>query len=77
MATAELQLDAEKLFEAIDRRRRRLKMRRKDVAAELGVSPAAVTFWGAGGGIGADAALRICCWLGVDIKDFAKQHEAA
>jgi len=77
MATAELTLDAEAMFEAIDRRRRRLKMNRKQVAQVLGVSPAAVTVWGAGGGIGADAALRICVWLGCEIKDFAKKDKVA
>ena len=47
MATAELQLDVEELFTAIDRKRRRLKMTRKQMAEVLGVSPCAVTFWGA------------------------------
>lgn len=77
VVTAELKLDTEQLFEAIDRKRRRLRLNRKQVAKELGVSPGAVSFWGSGGGIGADAALRACVWLSCDIREFARQHEAA
>jgi transcriptional regulator with XRE-family HTH domain len=77
VATAELQLDVEELFTAIDRKRRRLKMTRKQVAEALGVSPCAVTFWGIGGRMSGDSVLRVCSWLGVDIKRFAKNDEAA
>lgn len=73
-ATAELTLDAEAMYEAIDRRRRHLRMRRKEVAAELGIAPCTLSLWGAGGGISVDAALRICSWLDCDIKDFAKKE---
>jgi hypothetical protein len=68
VATAELELDVEALYEAVDRRRRHLRMRRKEVAAELGIAPYTISFWGAGGGIGADAVLRSCVWLGSDIQ---------
>ena len=77
MATAELMLDAEALFEALDRKRRRLKWNRKKVAEELGVAACTVSYWGTGGRIGSDAALRACVWLDCDIKDFIKKDEAA
>lgn len=76
-ATAELVLDAEAMFEAVDRQRRHLRMRRKEVAEVLGVAPCTISTWGAGGGISSDAALRICIWLGRDIESFAKNDEAA
>jgi hypothetical protein len=77
MATAELMLDAEALFEALDRKRRRLKWNRQNVAEELGVAACTVSYWGAGGRIGSDSALRACVWLDRDLRDFAKRDEAA
>ncbi len=73
MRTAELELDSEKIFEALDRERRHRKMRRKDVAAELGVAACTVTYWGSGGKLGSDAVLRACVWLGRNITDFIKR----
>jgi hypothetical protein len=73
MDTAKLRLDSEALFEAIDRERRHRRMKRKDVAAILGVAACTFTLWGGGGGIGSDAALRACVWLGRDLRDFAKK----
>lgn len=74
-ATAELMLDAEKLFEAIDRKRRRLKMNRKQVAEVLGVAPCTINYWGAGGRIGSDAALRASFWLDKDLRSFIKDGD--
>jgi hypothetical protein len=77
MATADLKLDAEALYQAIDQHRRRLRMRRKEVAAELGVAACTYTLWGNGTKPGSDAVLRACAWLSRDITDFAKADEAA
>jgi hypothetical protein len=75
MVTAELELDAEALYQAIDQRRRRLRMRRKEVAAELGVAGCTYTLWGNGTKPGSDAVLRACVWLGRNITDFARPEE--
>ena len=77
MRTSKLELDAEALYQAIDQHRRRLRMRRKDVAAELGVAGCTYTLWGNGTKPGSDAVLRACVWLSRDITDFAKADEAA
>ena len=76
MATAELTLDAEALYQAIDQHRRRLRMRRKEAAAELGVAGCTYTLWGNGTKPGSDAVLRACAWLDRNITDFAKTEEA-
>jgi transcriptional regulator with XRE-family HTH domain len=72
-ATAELTLDAEAMYEEIDRQRRHRRLRRKEVAAELGVAPCTISTWGAGGGVSADVALRICIWTGRSLEDFIKK----
>jgi transcriptional regulator with XRE-family HTH domain len=77
MAIAELTVDAELVFEALDKQRRRLRMRRREVAEVLGVTPSSYTYWSRGGGINADALLRACSWLDRDARDFARQDEAA
>ena len=74
-ATAQLEVDLDALFEAVDRKRRHLGMRRKDVAAELGIAACTLSTWGAGGGIGATAILRVCSWLNCDIRTFAKDGD--
>jgi transcriptional regulator with XRE-family HTH domain len=76
MAIAELTVDAESVYEALDRQRRRLRMRRREVAEVLGVTPSSYTYWSHGGGINADALLRACSWLSREITDFAKTDEA-
>ena len=75
MANAELTLDGEALYQAIDQHRRRLRMRRKEVAAELGVAACTYTLWGNGTKPGSDAVLRACAWLDRNITDFAKTEE--
>jgi hypothetical protein len=75
MATADLTLDAEALYQAIDQHRRRLRMRRKEAAAELGVAACTYTLWGNGTKPGSDAVLRACAWLDRNITDFAKTEE--
>ncbi len=75
--TAELVLDSELLYEAIDRERRHRRMNRAQVAAILGVTRGRYCQWTAGGGIGADVALRASVWLGRDLRDFAKPRAIA
>jgi DNA-binding transcriptional regulator YiaG len=76
METAELRVDSELLFEAIDRKRRHLRMTRMQVSALLGVTTGRYTQWGLGGGIGSDAALRACVWLDRDFRNFIKKDAA-
>ena len=57
-AVAALLLDGEELFEAIDRERRHRRLKRRQAAAELGVSATTWSTWSAGGRIGSDAVLR-------------------
>jgi transcriptional regulator with XRE-family HTH domain len=75
MSIATLEVDAELVYEALDRKRRHLRMRRREVAEILGVSPPAYTYWSQGGGINADILIRVCTWLGRDARDFAKKNE--
>ena len=74
-ATAQLEIDLDKVVEAIDRQRRHRKLKRQDVARELGVAPCTLSSWGYGGGIGANAILRVCHWLHRDITTFARSSE--
>ena len=74
---ADLKVDSERLFEAIDHKRRHAGMPRNQLSALLGITPGRYTQWSVGGGIGADAALRAVTWLGADFRAFAKQNEAA
>lgn len=69
MAIAELTVDAEAVYEALDRQRRHRRMRRREVAAVLGVSPSAYTAWGMGGGVNAAVLIRAFAWLERDISD--------
>jgi hypothetical protein len=75
METAELRVDSEALFEAIDKKRRHLRMPRAQVSALLGISRGRYTQWSTGGGIGSDALLRACVWLGKDVRDFVHEEE--
>ncbi len=43
------------------------------VAAELGVNASTISQWRRGVGMSGDVALRIACWLRVDLRDFAKE----
>jgi hypothetical protein len=74
---ADLKVDSERLFEAIDHKRRHARMPRKQLSALLGITPGRYTQWSVGGGIGADAALRAVTWLNADFRAFAKQDETA
>lgn len=66
----ELHVDDERVYEALDRQRRHLRMRYREVAQLLGVSPASISAWGHGGGLSPDALARACIWLEADLRDF-------
>ena len=72
MTIATLEVDSERLFECLDRKRRHERMTRRALAEMLGVSHPAVTYWSRGGGINADALIRACTWLERDPRDFAR-----
>ena len=72
MQIATLEVDGEAVYEALDRKRRRLRLLRRDVAALLGVSPPSYHYWSRGGGIAADALVRACIWLDRDPREFAR-----
>jgi len=67
-------LDSEALFESLDRERRRRRMTRRALCAELGVSGASYCSWSYGNGISGDAIARIAQWLAVDIRDFVREE---
>jgi transcriptional regulator with XRE-family HTH domain len=75
--TAELELDSESLFEAMDRERRHRRLTRAQACAELGISPTSWSSWSAGATIGAGSALRISLWIDRDLRDFAKPRAKA
>jgi transcriptional regulator with XRE-family HTH domain len=74
-AVATLEIDAECLFEALDRERRHRGLRRRQVTDQLGVQPSCWRYWEQGGGIAADVLLRACHWLDRDARDFTKGEE--
>ena len=66
-------LDVAALYEAVDAERRRSRMTLEQVAAELDVSYSTMACWRCGGGgIQADAALRLALWMDIDLRDFAR-----
>jgi hypothetical protein len=65
-----LLLDSEMLYQAIDQKRRRMHLKRYEVAKILGVAPCTVTFWANGGGFRSSVALRAGHWLDRDLRDF-------
>ncbi len=75
--TAELELDSESLFEAMDRERRHRRLTRAQASAELGISPTSWSSWSSGATIGAGSALRISFWINRDLRTFAKPRAIA
>jgi hypothetical protein len=66
-------LDSEALWSAADQERRRRRMTRRALCAELGVSGASYCSWSYGGGMSQDAIARIVQWLQIaDIRGFIK-----
>jgi hypothetical protein len=62
-------LDSEALFESLDRERRRCRLTRRAVCAQLGVSGATYCSWSYGRGISGDAIARIVKWLDADLRE--------
>jgi hypothetical protein len=63
-------LDTEKLYEAIDRRRRRLGLKRHEVTAIIGVAPCNYSYWSKSGGFSANVTLRVSLWIGEDLRSY-------
>jgi transcriptional regulator with XRE-family HTH domain len=86
-AIAALRVDHERVYQAIDQRRRQQRLRWNEIAAMLGVSSPAVTGWGHGTGLSATHLARALAWLGRPLSDFTTaevvkpgpeaQHDAA
>jgi len=70
------ELDVKAICEAIERERVRRRLRHYQVAAQLDVSETTVSTWRRGGGMSADVAVRIACWLKRDLRDFAVRKPA-
>ena len=68
-------VDTESLFEALDRERRKRRMTRKDLCAELGVTGSSYCGWSHGLGISGAAIASISCWLDVDLRDYVAKDE--
>ena len=75
MTTAELALDLDAIYVALDRKRRQLQMHRADVARELGVAPSAFTRLDHGRVPSATTLIRAMAWLGADVTDYTKDEE--
>jgi transcriptional regulator with XRE-family HTH domain len=76
-ALATARLNSEALFEELDRRRRERHMTRKELCAEIGVTGSSYCSWSHGCGISGSALARVAEWLGIDVRDYLKQREAA
>ena len=68
-----IQLDVARLYEALDREQCRLKLTHLEVADRLDVSYATLACWRRGGGMNADAAVRLALWLRVDLRAYTRQ----
>jgi hypothetical protein len=76
MSVATLTVDSERVFAALEEQRARLRMNRGQVAAALGYTSPAYTAWSVGRGFTADGLIRVCCWLGRDPREFARDSAA-
>lgn len=64
-APRRVHLDTEALYVAVDRRRRRLRISRREVLRQIGEkTPSALTRLGQGGQPSADLLVRLLDWLG-------------
>lgn len=75
-ALATARLDAEAVFEKLDREQRRRGMTRKQLCAELGCTGSSYCSWSHGFGISGSALARIAAWLDINPADFLKQDAA-
>jgi hypothetical protein len=67
---AALRVDHERVYQAIDQRRRQQQLRWNQIAATFGVSSPAVTGWGRGIGLSATHLARALAWLDRPLSDF-------
>jgi transcriptional regulator with XRE-family HTH domain len=74
-ALATARLDSERVFEQLDRERRRRRMTRKELCAEIGVTGSSYCSWSRGCGISGSALARVAEWLDIDVRDYLKQPE--
>jgi transcriptional regulator with XRE-family HTH domain len=75
-AIAVLRVDHERVYQAIDQRRRQQRLRWNEIAAMLGVSSPAVCGWGRGIGLSADHLARALAWLDRPLTDFVTPEPA-
>ena len=60
-----MELDTEALYQALDRRRRELRISFREICRQAGVSGASVTTkLGHGSKVNSDNLIRLICWLG-------------
>jgi hypothetical protein len=72
------ELDMAALTEALERERLRCRLSHHDLAAELGVSYSAYSYWrGRHSGMTGSAALRVSIFLRADLRDYAVRVPAA
>ena len=64
------------LFEALDRKRRQLRMSRTQLAEELGVTPAVITRFGWGGYPATPTLVSIIRWVDRDLREFIETTAA-
>jgi len=72
---AALRIDHERIYQAVDQRRRQQRLRWNEIAATFGVSSAAVTGWGLGIGLSATNLARALTWLDRPLSDFVTTTE--
>ena len=73
-----IQLDVAALYAAFDRERQRRKMTLEEVADELDVCYSTLACWRRGGGMNADALVRLSLWMPIaDLRGFAVRVPAA
>ncbi len=68
-----IQLDVERLLEALDCKRISRELTALQVADQLDISPSTIRQWRLGVGMSGDVALRLSLWLPCDLRDYAKQ----
>jgi transcriptional regulator with XRE-family HTH domain len=68
-----IQLDVERLLEALDRERLSRELTALQVADQLDINPSTIRQWRLGVGMSGDVALRLAIWLPCDLRDYARQ----
>src|SRR3954453_2558779 len=71
-----LRVDHERIYEALNRERRRRNLRFNQVAEILGVHPATLCCWGYGVGLSANHLARALAWLDLPLAGFVTPEPA-